>query len=138
MSTYNPLLPAPAKLGPQRATLRRLASALAELLTPCVPDLGTDLVSAYRTTTAPASAIQLLDYIEELLDERDAARAFYTDNVQALLVAWKADRNCGTESPFFNLKCRELTGLALDETTAPVALPAEWPAAQEAAVFSGA
>lgn len=137
MSTYNPLLPTPAKLGPQRAILRRLASALEELLTPCVPYLGTDLASAYRNTTAPAGTIQLLDYIEELLREREEARAFYADNVQALLVAWKADRHCGTDSPFFNLKCRELTGRALDEAAVPVALPAEWPAAQEAPAFAG-
>lgn len=109
-----------------------------ELLTPCVPDLGTDLASAYRRTCAPAGTIQLLDYIEELLKEREEARAFYTDNVQSLLAAWKADCHGKNESPFFNLKCLELTGRILDEAVEPVALPADWPPAQDSTVLSGA
>lgn len=122
MSTPTHLLPAVPKHGPLRATLRRLAKALEDVLTPSLPEPGRNLVSAYRVTTAPACSLHLLDYIEELLREREEARVHYTDSVQALLRAWQAERKSGKDSPFFDLKCRELTGRGLDEVAPPVVL----------------
>jgi hypothetical protein len=110
------------KHGPLRATLRRLAKALEDVLTPCLPNPGRTLADAYRGSTTPACSLQLLDYIEELLKEREEARQLYTENVQVLLKAWQRERRAGGDAAFFDLKCRELTGRGLHERApAPVA-----------------
>ena len=135
-SVPNPLLPEPPQLGPERAALRRLAESLSEVLTPLEVSPGP--VGAYRAATAPVPLLALLDYVEELHRQLDEARGFYRDNVQALLVAWKDDCHAQSPTPFFELKCRELTGRSLDETAEPVELPQPWPAATPHPAFEAA
>lgn len=132
----NPLLDVPPQLGPERATLRRLAESLGEVLTPLAVSPGP--VGAYRGATAPTPVLALLDYVEELQRQLADARGFYQNNVQALLMAWQDD--CPAQSPpsFFELKCRELTGRGLHESTEPVSLPQPWPAATPHPALKGA
>ena len=67
--------PFPVRYGPERARLRRLALALADVLTPLVIDPAANLVGAYRQATAPAKITQLLDYIDTLHEALAEARA---------------------------------------------------------------
>ena len=134
--TPNPLLPEPPQLGPERATLRRLAESLGAVLTPLVVCPGP--VGAYRAATAPAPVLALLDYVEELQRQLAEARGFYADNVQALLAAWKDDCHAQSSTPFFELKCRELTGRGLDYAAEPVERPQPWPAATPPPAFAAA
>jgi len=130
--TPNPLLAQPPQLVPERAVLRRLAEALGEVLTPL--EVAASAVGTYRAATAPTPMLALLDYVDELHRQLDEARRFYQENVQELLVAWQED--CQAQSPgagttpFFELKCRELTGRSLDETAAPIEQPRPGPPAQ--------
>lgn len=131
----NPLLDVPPQLGPERAVLRRLACSLGEVLTPL--EVAPGAVGAYRAATAPAPVLALLDYVEALERQLAGARGFYQDNVQALLAGWQEDCHGQSSTPFFELKCRELTSRGLDYTAEPVERPQPWPAATPPPAFGG-